>query len=194
MKKLYLIIILYVAASSAFAQSITNVQYSMGFGAGDLNDFISNTSFRGIAIDYRKMVQPNIGAGFELGWNVFYAEKAYDTYSLENLSYSGKQWRYNNQFPALFAVDYYLQPGEQINPFAGLGIGTMYSLRNTDMGQYTFEEDAWHFALRPEVGVVIEASPTLSVAITGKYYHGFEAGDLDAQSYFALTFGFVFIK
>ena len=194
MKKISLILILFVTASSAFAQSITNVQYSMGFGTGDLGDYISNPSFRGIAIDYRKMAQPNIGVGFELGWNVFYDAKASDTYSLGNLSYSAKQWRYNNQFPALFAVDYYLSPGEHINPFAGLGIGTMYSLRNTDLGQYRFEEDAWHFALRPEVGVLIEANPGMSVAITGKYYHGFEAGDLDAQSYFALTIGFVFSK
>lgn len=194
MKKIYFILFLFVAASSAFAQSITNVQYSIGFGTGDLGDYIGTPSFRGFAVDFRKLVQPNIGVGIDLGWNVFYDAKPSDTYTLGNLSYSGKQYRYNNQFPGLFAVDYYLQPGEQINPFVGLGIGTMYSLRNTDMGQYTFEQDAWHFALRPEAGVIFEANPGLSFAITGKYYYGFEAGDLDAQSYFALNFGFVFTK
>lgn len=94
----------------------------------------------------------------------------------------------------LFAADYYLKPGEQINPFAGLGVGTMYSLRNTDMGQYTFEQDAWNFALRPEIGVLIETSPNMSLSVTGKYYYGFEAGDLPSQSYFALNLGFVFTK
>lgn len=193
MKKI-LFILFSVIGSSAFAQSLTALQYSMGFGTGDLGDFVSKPSFRGFTIDFRKLVQPNIGVGFELGWNVFYEEKASDVYTTGNLSYSGKQWRYNNQFPLLGAVDYYLKPGESLNPFVGLGLGTMYSLRNTDMGQYTLEEDAWHFALRPEVGLLFEANPNMSLAVTGKYYYGFEAGDLDAQSYFALNVGFVFKK
>ncbi len=191
MKKI-LFILFSVVASSAFAQSLTNVQYSMGFGSGDLGDFISKPSFRGFTVDFRKLVQPNLGVGFELGWNTFYEAKNYDTYTTGTLSVSGKQYRYNNQFPAVFAVDYYFQPEEKINPFAGLGLGTMYSIRYTDMGQYTLKQDAWHFLLRPEAGIIINANPNLSFAITGKYYYGFAAGDLDAQSYFALSFGFVF--
>ena len=193
MKKIFIILLSAVALSSS-GQSLTALQYSIGFGTGDLGDFVSPASFRGFTIDYRKLVNPNIGVGFEVGWNVFYEEKAYDTYTVGTVSYSGKQYRYNNQFPMLFAADYYLKPGEDINPFAGLGIGTMYSLRNTDMGQYTVEEDAWNFALRPEIGVLFAANPDMSLSVTGKYYYGFEAGDLPAQSYFALSLGFVFTK
>lgn len=193
MKKIF-IILFSVMALSASAQSLTAIQYSMGFGTGDLGDFVSPASFRGFTIDYRKLVQPNIGVGFDIGWNVFYEDKGFDTYTQGTVSYSGKQYRYNNQFPMLVAADYYLKPGEKINPFAGLGIGTMYSLRNTDMGQYTFEQDAWNFALRPEVGVLFEVNPDMSLTLTGKYYYGFEAGDLPAQSYFALNVGFVFTK
>src|SRR6478735_7886331 len=175
MKKI-LFIIFSVVASSAFAQSLTSVQYTMGFGSGDLGDFISKPSFRGFTVDFRKLVQPNVGVGFELGWNTFYEAKSYDTYTIGTLSYSGKQYRYNNQFPALFAVDYYFQPDTKINPFAGLGLGTMYSLRHTDMGQYSLKQDAWHFALRPEIGVLMEVTPDVSLAVTGKYYYGFQAG------------------
>jgi hypothetical protein len=60
------------------------------------------------------------------------------------------------------------------------------------MGQYTIEEDAWHFAIRPEIGILYEMNEGMSFSVTGKYYMGFEAGDLDAQNYFALNFGFVF--
>jgi opacity protein-like surface antigen len=193
MKKIF-IILLSVVAISASAQSLTSLQYSMGFGTGDLGDYIGNASFRGFAIDYRKLVQPNIGVGINLGWNVFYEEAPSETYTQGTASLSGKQYRYNNQFPMLMAGTYYLKPGEQINPFAGLGLGTMYSLRNTDMNLYTLEEDAWHFALCPEVGVMFAANPDMSLSITGKYYYGFEAGDLPSQSYFALNVGFVFTK
>ena len=192
--KRILTILLMVAGIPAFSQSFTSFQYSMGFGTGDLGDFIGTPSFRGFTIDYRGLVQPNVGVGVDVGWNVFYSEKANDDYTIENLSYSGKQYRYNNQLPILFAADYYMKPDERVNPFVGIGIGTMFSRRNTDMGQYTLQQDAWHFALRPEVGILYEAQPGLSFTVTGKYYHGFEAGDLPAQSFFALNFGFVFTK
>lgn len=193
MKKL-LFILFIVVSVPALSQNLTSLQYSMGFGTGDLGDFIDKPSFRGFTIDYRKMVQPNVGVGFDVGWNVFYEEKSYDVYTNENVSIGGRQWRYNNQVPVLVAADYYLSPDEPINPFVGFGIGTMYSRRNTDMGQYTLEQDAWHFAIRPEIGILYEVNPDFSFSVTGKYYMGFEAGDLDAQNYFALNFGFVFKK
>lgn len=191
MKKILLALFV-VVSIPAFSQSITSLQYSMGFGTGDLGDFIDKPSFRGITLDWRKLVQPNVGVGLDIGWNVFYSEESNGVYTHENLSISGKQWRYNNHMPILAAVDYYMKPDEQVNPFVGIGIGTMYSRRNTDMGQYTLEEEAWHFAIRPEIGVLYEVNPALSFSLTGKYYMGLEAGDLDAQNYFALNFGFVF--
>lgn len=191
MKKIFLIFFAIVSVP-AFSQHLTAVQYSMGFGTGDLGDFIDKPSFRGFTIDYRKLVQPNIGVGFDAGWNVFYSERDYDVYTIENLSYSGRQYRYNNQIPVLFAVDYYMNYDEGVTPFVGFGIGTMFSRRNTDMGQYSLEQDAWHFAIRPEVGILYEMREGVSFSVTGKYYMGFEADDLDAQNYFALNFGFVF--
>jgi hypothetical protein len=194
MKKIFYILF-FVAAVPAFSQSsITSLQYPIGFGSGDLGSFISVPSFRGFTIDYRRMLQPNIGLGIDVGWNVFYSEKSFDTYDNGNLTFSGKQWRYSNHIPILLAVDYYLKPGEQLNAFAGLGIGTMYSLRNTDMGQFTLEEEAWHFALRPEVGLIIKATEDVSFSVTGKYYYGLESGDLASQGYFTMNFGIVFTK
>ncbi len=147
MKKIFTIAIITVLGISAYGQSsITALSYSIGFGTGDMHDYISKTSFRGFTIDYRKLVQTNVGVGVDIGWNVFYEEKPYDTYEYKDITYSAKQWRYSNHWPVLVAADYYMNPGEQISAFAGLGLGTMYTLQNTDMGAYTFEKDAWHFA------------------------------------------------
>jgi outer membrane protein len=191
MKKI-LFIILAFSVSSAIAQNnMTILQYSIGFGSGDLGDYISKASFRGFAIDYRNLVQPNVGVGVDLGWNVFYDERPYDTYTIETLSYSGKQYRYTNVLPILLAADYYFQPGESINPFAGLGIGTMYSRRETDMGVFSIEQDGWLFALRPEIGILFEPEPGVGFKVSSKYYYGFEGGNLPEQGYFTLNFGFV---
>jgi outer membrane protein len=70
----------------------------------------------------------------------------------------------------------------------------MYSLQNTDMGIYTFEKDAWHFALRPELGLMFEPAPGMGLNIVTKYYYGVKAGDLPAQGYFTINFGFVFVN
>lgn len=195
MKKIFFISIFSLLAFTAFSQSnLTSLQYSVGFGTGEMKDYISKVSWRGFTIDYRSLVNSNIGVGVDMGWNVFYEEMPDAVYESENITYAGKQWRYSNHFPVLLAADYFMDRGGMVTPYAGLGLGTMYSLQNTDMGMYTFEKDAWHFALRPELGVLIETSPGVGFNIVGKYYYGLKAGDLPAQGYFTLNFGFVFVN
>lgn len=195
MKKILIITILSVCTVGLVqAQSITSVTYSIGLPTGDLQEFIKPASFRGINFDFQKMVQPNVGVGLSLGWNVFYDELSYDTYTVDNVSLSGKQWRYSNNFPILLSTAYYLKPGEQMNPFVGLGIGTIYTIRNTDMNLYTLEQEAWNFALVPTVGVLIQASDVTSFHVSAKYNYGFQAGSelTEAQSYISLNVGFTF--
>ena len=195
MKKIqYTLAILLISAVTMLqAQSNTYMTYSMGFGMGDLGNFISKTSFRGAAIDYRKLVQPNVGVGFNLGWNVFYEDKAFDTYTSGTESLSGRQFRYSNHIPMLLNADYYLNPGEKVSPFIGLGTGVMYSRRNTDMNLYTVQEEAWNFTLCPEIGVQFNSNISSATTIMLKYYYGLKAGELDeAQSYLALNVGIVF--
>ena len=62
MKKIAAILVLAVCSSTvAMAQSNFAMTYSMGFATGDLGDFIGQASFRGMSMDYRYSVQPNIG-------------------------------------------------------------------------------------------------------------------------------------
>jgi outer membrane protein len=175
------------------AQSSTTLTYSIGFPSGDLKDFIGKTSFRGINFDFQKKVQDNIGVGVSVGWNVFYQEMGYGTYTLDNVSLSGKQWRYSNHIPILATSTFELKPGESLNPYVGLGVGVTYTIRNTDMNLYTIELDAWNFTLQPAVGVLIEASDVTKVNLSARYNQGFKAGDFtSSQSYFSLNVGFTF--
>ena len=197
MKKIILVLsIICLGTSAVNAQrNFTSFQYSVGFGSGDLKNFIGTPSFRGATFEWRKFVQPSLAVGLEVGWNVFYEQSSNEVYTKGNSSISGKQYRYQNQFPILVATDYYFSPGEKFNPFIGMGLGTMYSLRNTNMSLYTIEEDAWHFALRPEVGFLYEMSQGLSTIVAIKYYNGFSAGDFDSsQSYFTLNLGLAFTQ
>lgn len=195
MKKIVLLLSFCVVAVAAMAQSNTTFTYSMGFGTGDLGDYIQKPSFRGANLDFRKMVTPNVGVGFSVGWNVFYEAKGEDSYTLGNSTLSGKQYRYSNNIPMMVNGAYFLKPGETLNPFVGLGMGTMYTRRNTDMNLYTLEQEAWNFLLQPEFGVQYLVNDATAITVSGKFNYGFKAGsELDAaQSYFALNVGFSFI-
>lgn len=195
MKRIVLSILIAFAAVtiSAAQNSYVDVAYSIGFGTGDMGDFIKKASFRGISFDYRYAVQPNIAVGFSAGWNTFYEEKASDTYTVDNASLTGKQYRYSNNVPLLATVTYLLSPDEFFCPYAALGIGTMYARRNTDMNLYTLEQEGWPFVIQPEVGVRLQAADNVGVLVSLKYLNGFKAGDFNsAQSYFTLNVGLAF--
>ena len=96
-------------------QSRTSMTYAVGFATGDLGNFISQPSWRGFNVELLKMTSTKIGVGGSFGWNVFYQENDFDTYTKGTASLSGKQYRYSNNLPILANVDYYMNPGQKIN-------------------------------------------------------------------------------
>lgn len=197
MKKIFIVSIICLAISGSLsAQSQTSIAYSVGFSTGDLKDYISNASFRGVSIDYRKLVQPNFGVGVSVGWNVFFDRLDSDTYTIDNISLTGKQFRYSNSLPMLISGTYYLRPGDRINPFVGVGTGVIYTKRRTDMNLYSLNQEAWGFGLQPEIGFVFTNSEAAAFTVSVKYNEGFKAGNelKNAQSYISLNVGLVLIK
>lgn len=194
MKKILIMLVLGIVVShqaSAQRNKVT-LSYPVGFAIGELGEYVKPSSFRGIAFDYRGMVNDHFAVGISTGWNVFYEELDYDTYHFENQAVSGKQYRNSNHIPILFNGTYYLESRAAVNPFVSVGVGTIYTRRNTDMGQFTLEQEAWNFALAPEVGMLIEFANQFSTSVSIQYYNGFQAGNElnDPQSYFALKLGF----
>lgn len=76
--------------------------------------------------------------------------------------------------------------------YVNFGIGTMYTQRDTDMGLWRLREVAWHFALKPEVGLLYEINFNTAFKVAAKYYTGFSAGDLETQSNLTISGGFAF--
>lgn len=196
MKKLILISALFVMilASNANAQSLTTVSYSMGIGTGNLGEYTPQFSGRGMTLDFREMVQSNIGVGFSLGWNVFYDELPYDTYTIDNRSLSGRQYRTVNAAPLMVAADYYFNPGNDFNPFLGIGVGGIYYQRDTDMGIYRLNQNAFTFGFVPQAGFHYSLNSSSALSFAVKYNLGLAGGDFDnSQSYLSLNIGFLFL-
>jgi len=193
-KTLFFILVIGLAIPGIVkAQSgYTSFQYQIGFGMGDLGDYIGAASFRGFTFDYQKNLSTNISVGAEFSWSTFYEKKEYDTYTVEPYSLSGIQYRYSNMFPMLLTAEYYFIEEGAVKPYFNLGIGTMYTIRDTDMGLWRIEEKAWQFGLKPELGLMYEVGVSSSVKLEAKYYMGIGGSELENQSFFAISAGMVF--
>lgn len=193
MKKIIILFIIITAACfQAKAQNSYSIQYAIAFPTGDLNEFIGKTSFRGVFFEYQYELTPQLAVGLAGGIQTFYERQSYATYTEGTVSLSGLQYRYTNSFPILLTLDYYHDREAVVTPFAGVGIGTIYSDRDVDMGLYRSEIDAWQFGLQPEVGILYNINDQVGFKVGGKYFQGFSTSELDGQSYFSLNIGLVF--
>jgi opacity protein-like surface antigen len=174
------------------AQSSTSVLYSIGIPMGALKDHTNNVSGRGTTIEYQKFIKPNISVGVNFAYSVFYEEKPYGSYNMGTATLTGYQYRYNNLFPMLVNGQYHFLSEGMIKPYLGLGIGTVYNLRNTDMGTWTIEENNWHFLMSPEAGVVINVSPYVGIKVNAKYDNAFKISEADGFANLNFNFGVVF--
>jgi len=166
--------------------------YNVAIPMGDLKDFINPVSARGLSFDYQYMMTDNVGLGFGIGWQVFYEDIGFFETTDGTATVSGYQYHYLNSFPAHFTATYFLDNGNTIIPYAGLGIGVIYNIRNNDFGLYTIEDDAWHFSLRPEAGIMFDVNYRFAMKLNARYVQGFNTKDLDGQNYLAIGLGFVF--
>jgi outer membrane protein len=180
-----------MSMTSVFSQAENqiSIQYDMSFGTGDLGSYISAASFRGASAQYRYAVTDNILVGIDAGWNVFYEKRDYDSYTSGTQTLTGVQYRYQNEVPLLAAIDYVFIPDKNFQPYIGLGIGTMYTERSTWMGTWALEQKPWHFAMKPEAGLMYKVSYGTAIKLGVKYYNGFKAGDLENQGYFTVSLG-----
>lgn len=202
MKKIYLtaILLLGLIVSGNAQHSYWSINWDIAKGMGDTGDFVGNTSFRGISADGRYFFSENASVGGFFGWNVL-NDKLSDLppYEFEGADgsighISGTQYRYLNIFPVLINAHYYVETGGDIKPYAGMGIGTVYTEQRVDVGLTSLYSDTWAFGVQPEVGVYIPfgySGTGLNLAV--RYLYGTSAGELNSLSTltFAVGFGFM---
>lgn len=171
------------------------ISYPISFPMGNLNDYISKTSFRGINFEFNRQIKPQVSVGLEVGWNVFYHDAGEVQYKDATVTVTGKQYRYTNSVPLLVGAQYWPNSkGKNASPYVGLGLGTVYSNRSTDLGLYRITNEAWQFALRPEAGFVFKTVSGVNPFVGVKYYWPFNSNDLDGQTFLSVNFGIKFSR
>jgi len=198
-KILSIIALLAIGVNMTAQDNKTNIYYTMGFPMGDTKDYISKTSFRGMGFEYQYLFSDKFGLGGVLQWSTFYESDPRDTYDFTNNegvvngAINGIRYKYINTVPMYITGTYYMASDDaKIRPYLGLGVGTYWLEKKTDMGLYTTIYNSWHFGLIPKAGILIPISYSTSVYIGLDYNLAFKNSDMDTQSWLGLSIGFDF--
>lgn len=165
MKKIIIIIVALVISLPVFSQigdlfrfnsgGLIMVQWDMAKPTGAMTDFVENTSFSGISVDYRHCYKNNFILGGRAGWNGFYENAGLTDVENGNSTIYNRLENKTNVAPILFVVDYMFRSDKFI-PYIGFGIGGYFinsSVSSDIIG--TLYTNSFHFGVSPEVGITI---------------------------------------
>lgn len=192
MKKVLFTTTFVLLAFIAGAQSYTRLSYPISWGAGATNDFISNTSWVGLHIEFGHAIHKNSHFGFESGWVTLYDKLPdyIETLDEANTTIRGTQYRYFNVIPILAKYTYRFETSESVRPFAAGGAGISYAERRKDVGIISIIDDEWPVMLAPEVGLTYDMGGSTLFTLSAYYNYMFARGDLDSHSYWGVRVGF----
>jgi outer membrane protein len=185
--------VLVTAAPAQLARDYTGIlSYNIAMPTGDLNDFISNNSFRGFEVEGRRFIQPNLSWSLSWQWNTF-NEATSGTFKIPNGHITGNQHRILYSWPFLAKAHYYFGEPTLGNrnavPFVGLGAGAYWIRQTLEFGIVAVEETSWHFGFSPEAGVLIPTVGANDVVLSAGYHHAFESGGNGPHSYWTVKLG-----
>lgn len=197
LKRYLTVILLTLLPLAGWAQrNYGTISYNIALPMGNTKDFVENTSFRGVGVDYSLFLTPSISVGGAVSWNVFNSDQGQVTETYGDVTYTGNRFNYYNAVPIYLLPRYFfIPPGESsFSLYGGVGIGAMYAIQTFDLGGIRSETTDWHFALAPELGGIFKLPFTAGLNVNVRYNNGFNSSDLPATNYLGVNVGLVFMR
>ena len=183
-----LLLLLTLAPPAGAGQREFGVSWNIAMPLGDTADFTKNLSLRGITVDYHAFRSHTTSWGLNVGWTVF-TENPDDTLVGDGYAITGQRWNYINAVPIYVSGFHYWGQKRQTSYFAGANLGAVWAEYRTTVGLYNFQDQAWHFAVAPEIGMRLPMSSFLGF-ISLRYHLLMKSGEIDTQSWLELRIGF----
>ncbi|NJO68433.1 MAG: hypothetical protein HC830_03400 [Bacteroidetes bacterium] len=111
--KAYMILLSMMLACSvsyldkSYGQGHVKITYDVSAPLGNTMDFVGETSFRGFSFEAGMNLNDNFALGIKSGLHSFYESLNKDTYTDNNVTIYGKQFRYINSIPILLTASYF---------------------------------------------------------------------------------------
>lgn len=182
MKKLLIIAICLFGLSPFLKAQVLNLNYQISLPLNQVKDFTNKASFRGFDIEYHHFIGDQFSLGAAIGWDVFYKDRKNSTGDFmfngnDNVyTITGNQYRYINTVPMLAIGRYYFTDNTAtLRPYAGLGIGTSWTEKRLEVGQFSSTISRWQFAFAPEIGMFIPVNDQFAFNVGCRYTYGTKA-------------------
>lgn len=200
MKKLLILAIILFGMSPLLKAQMLNLNYQISVPLGDLKDFTDKASFRGMDLEYHYFTSDRFSIGLGVGWNVFYHNLDHHTGdftfhgSNDIYTITGNQYRYVNTVPIMAMGRYFFtDDNTAVRPYIGLGLGTRWTEKRIEIGQYSSTISRWQFSFAPEIGMLVPLSDQVALNFGARYSYGTKAshGRIPEFQSFAFSIGLV---
>lgn len=195
MKKLLIIAICLFGLSPFLKAQMLNLNYQISLPMNQVKDFTDKASFRGFDLEYHYFLGERFSVGAAIGWDVYYQNKDNATGNFkfsgnDNVyTITGNQYRYINTVPMLAIGRYYFtDENSVVRPYAGLGIGTNWTEKRLEVGQFASTVSRWQFALAPEVGMYVPINDQFAFNFGARYNYATKAAHGRVPEIQSLTF------
>jgi len=181
MKKLAIIFTICFSALAASGQDVIwKMTYDVAFPLSSTKEFAGQVSWRGVGLDFDRLVNDKLAVGLGVSWSVFLEKEADSYYEYNDMLIHGTQVRYINNIPILARFSWY-QPTGSFDTYFTAGVGTVWQQQRREIGLWAFEGNYWQFALSPEAGIIFPIGRSYLTAKV-KYMQGFKTTNAQALS------------
>ena len=167
---------------------VVGVTYQPAVPLSNTKDFTDNFAWRGIGVDFKRQVKPNLTVGLSAGWQVF-DQQTDEVVSAFGVDLSGDQFRYVNSWPILANASYFFGTQGRARPYLAANVGTYIMEHRLEVGLYAIEETNWHFGFAPEAGIAFPVRPNMAAVLNTRYNYALSAGSVDDQAYVTFSLG-----
>ena len=183
----------FMNASQAQYQ-LFQVGWNIAIPSGELRDFIDETSTRGFYFGGRHFIFDFVSVGGSFGWQTFNT-KFTGTQEIDNAQITGTQYKYINAYPLQFNSHYYLGDDGGIRPYIGTSVGVTWVNQRVDLGIFTSSDTSTHFAIAPEIGVVIPIGVAgVGAMVAAKYEQAFKSSNNFHVPYLSINISVAFLN
>lgn len=200
MKKYFLISIIALCAvffakpASAQMETHWEVQWNISVPTADFENFINETSIRGLEFGGNYHFETNVTLGGAIGYAAYFKKTGKMTIEYQNNTVTAVHFRDVYSYFIMAEAGYAYQTDFPVTPYARIGIGAYYTEMDTQVGLLYWEDQSWNFGLRPEIGALIQVPNSgIGFIVNAKYNTAFNyTTNLDNLNYFAFGVGMIF--
>jgi len=142
--------------------------WATGLALGKSYEFTPEYGFIGFNGELMYYVRSDVSIGLSSGYQLFLGQER-STIELGDAALNAYQFRYLDTVPIFAVGRYYVELIPELSFFPALGVGTVYTNREVLAGIVSVYDDAWHFGVAPQVGLLFHThgpDPVIDVKYT----------------------------